>query len=273
MTKDIWEARALHYGHLTFPKTALTPGLDADLMLDYAYMGFLLQNGKRNVLIDTGISEKFIVNGIAWGGFKAVGGKSYVQKALAGIGVDPAQIDTVIYTHLHNDHSGNCDLFKNARFFTQKDEWNTMVDPLPIMKVRRDYDPALPQELSQVNLIKVNGDVELADGIKLIKTPGHSPGCQSVLVNHKRGIIAFIGDLCPLSCLAFPRQTELIDMHGKKHKITPAPEAYGSMFPISVVSNIYELYDSMAKVRAMVTADTPEYIIGGHEASFLFTGI
>jgi len=64
-----WQIRVLLFGKITVPKSVVTPGLDPDLVYDGPYLGFLLQKGNRSILVDTGISEKFIVDGKAWGGF------------------------------------------------------------------------------------------------------------------------------------------------------------------------------------------------------------
>jgi len=268
-----WNVKVLYYGKITLPKAALTPNLDADLTIDIPYLGFLLQSEGHNILVDTGISDSFIVDGKAWGGWPAQAGRAYLEKALAEAKVSPKDIETVIYTHLHNDHAANCSLFKNARVIAQKDEWETLLDPLPVMNVRKDYDPGLISELASVNLLKVEGDFELTDGIKVFKTPGHSPGSQSVAVNTKKGVVAIVGDQFHLSCMAFPKQTELIDMEGKKHSITPAPDIYGSTYPSSLVYNYYDWYDSGYKIKAVVSAYEPGFIIGGHEPSLMVTGV
>ena len=98
--------------------------------------------------MDTGISDSFIVNGKAWGGYPAEAGKAYIEKSLAKARVDPSDINTNLFTHLHNDHAANTTMFKKARLiFFQKDEWKTGLDSLPVMNIRRDYDPALIEEL------------------------------------------------------------------------------------------------------------------------------
>ena len=51
----LWEIKVLCYGKITTPKGAATPGLDPELVLDNPYLGFLLQNGRRNILVDSGI--------------------------------------------------------------------------------------------------------------------------------------------------------------------------------------------------------------------------
>lgn len=64
---DAWEIRVLYYGKTTLPKSALTPNLDPDLVVSIPYLGFLLRKGKENIIVDTGISDSFIIDGKAWG--------------------------------------------------------------------------------------------------------------------------------------------------------------------------------------------------------------
>ncbi len=268
-----WDIKVLYYGKITVPKSGLTPTLDPDLVLDWPYLGFLLQRGKQNILVDTGISDSFIIDGKAWGGWPADAGKAYLVKALAGAGVDPLDIKTILFTHLHNDHAANTTMFKNARLIFQKDEWTTLLDPLPVMNVRRDYDPALVDELKTMDCLKVDGDFELTDGIKVFKTPGHTPGSMSVAVLTNKGIKVIVGDHFHLYCMAFPKQREITDMTGKKHKITPAPDVYGPFMPSTLIYNYYDYYDSGYKIKAVLGNYSPEFVIPGHEPSLLVTGV
>jgi N-acyl homoserine lactone hydrolase len=267
-----WEIKVLYYGKITCPKSALTPTLDPGLTVDWPYLGFLLQSGKRNILVDTGISDSFIIDGKAWGGWPADAGRAYLEKALAGARVDPLDIDTILFTHLHNDHAANTTMFKNARLIFQKDEWATLLDPLPVMNIRRDYDPALVEELKTMDCLKVEGDFELTDGIKAFKTPGHTPGSMSVAVQTKKGLQILTGDHFHLYCMAFSKQDTLMDMYGKKHKITPAPDVYGPFIPSSLIYNYYDYYDSSYKIKAMLGSYRPEFLVPGHEPSLLVTG-
>ena len=148
-----WEIQVLYYGKITLPKSALTPPLDPDLTIEVPYLGFLLQKGKENIVVDTGISDSFIINGKAWGGWPAEAGKAYLLKAFSKAGVDPLDIKTILFTHLHNDHAANTTIFKNARLIFQKDEWKTLLDPLPVMNIRRDYDPNLIDELKSMDCL------------------------------------------------------------------------------------------------------------------------
>lgn len=262
-----WTIKVLFFGKINGPKANATPGIDADLVMDFPYLGWLLQDGQQNVLVDTGISEKFIVDGKAWGNLPAKGGRSYVEAALVKEKVKPEDISMVLYTHLHNDHAGSCDLFPKARHITQRDEWKELLDPLPSMKIRKDYDPGLIPVLAGINLEKIDGDIDIADGIKLMKTPGHTKGSQTVGVNTAKGLYYIVGDIFLLTHNAFPYMKEITDIYGKKAKITPAPEVYGPAIPTSIVYDHYAWYDSVYKVKAL--AGAPEFIIPGHEPSLV----
>ena len=269
---SLWKIKVLYYGKITVSKGFATPGLDPDLVFDAPYLGFLLQNGDRNILVDSGISDKFIVNGRAWGGLPAEGGLEFLQNAIAGSGIRPKDIDTVIFTHLHNDHAANSNIFVNARLIFQKDEWGTILDPLPVMKLRRDYDTDLMEELKGMNCLKVDGDFELTEGIRIIKTPGHTPGSQSIAVATEEGVKVIVGDHWIHLFNAFSKQEELIDMYGKKHKITPAPDIHGSFIANNLIYNYFDWYNSSNKIKAVMEADRPEFCLPGHESSLLQLG-
>jgi glyoxylase-like metal-dependent hydrolase (beta-lactamase superfamily II) len=272
-----WDVKVLNLGKITLNLSILWPAgmppLPEDFELNVPYLGFLLQSQKQNIMIDTGISEKFIVDGKAWGGLPAEGGREFIEKALAKQGVKPDEIDTVIYTHLHNDHAGNCTFFTNARIIFQKDEWRNLLYPLPVQLLRRDYDLDAAQELRAAKCLMVDGDFELVDGLKLYKAPGHTLGSQVVAVNTKKGIVVFAGDIALMNFMLFPGTTEIMDMEGKTHKIPQAPPIFGPAIPHSIIYDFYAYYDSIYKIKAVASKDEPGYIIPGHEPSLVLTGI
>ncbi len=268
-----WQIDVLYYGKIRCPKSALTVGFDEELVLDFPYLGFLLTTEGKTVLIDSGISEKFIVNGKAWSGYPAEGGKDFVLKALKDRNIDPNKINTVIYTHLHNDHAANCELFPNSKIIVQEDEWDALLNPIPVEKIRGDYDQSIIPVLSSMNLVKINGDLELLEGLKVYKTPGHTRGGQVIVVNTKEGRRVLCGDSCHCLCNIFPHLTELIDMEGNSHKITPAPEVYGPGLPSSLVYNYYDWYKTVDRIKALAEYYEPSFIITGHDPSLISLGI
>lgn len=269
---SVWGVKVLYYGKINIPKSALTPGFDPDLVIDWPYLGFLLQNGDRNIVVDTGISENFIIDGKAWGGWPAKGGLSYLEKSLTGAGVRPEDVETVIFTHLHNDHAANATIFKNARLVFQKDEWATLVNPIPAYNFRRDYDYDLIDELRTMHCLRIDGDMEWTDGINIYKTPGHTPGSQSIAVRTEKGTQFIVGDHWHVYCMAFGEQDEIIDMEGNRHKITRAPSVYEGIIPSSLIYNYYDYYDSSYKLHSLMEKHSPEFLLPGHEPSLMVTG-
>ena len=70
-----WDVKVLYLGKITAKLSLLwptgMPPLPEDFALGAPYLAFLLQSEGQIILIDTGISEKFIVDGKAWGGLPA----------------------------------------------------------------------------------------------------------------------------------------------------------------------------------------------------------
>ncbi len=190
----MWNLEILYYGKMDVPPEYLFEGVSGTV--ETPYCGFLLQNGEQNILVDNGVSEDYFIDGRAFGGFKAEGGSSFVVDALKKHGLSPEDIDLVIYTHLHNDHAGNCDIFPDAKHIFQKDEWVNLVHPLPTQKVRRDYDQGIIPKLENLNTYHIDGDMEIVNGLTVYKTPGHTLGHQILSVETGEGKRVLIGDLC-----------------------------------------------------------------------------
>jgi N-acyl homoserine lactone hydrolase len=270
-----WNIKVLHFGTITVPKTISTPGLDEGVNISAPYLGFLLQKQGTNVLVDTGINERYIVDGKSrWGNYPASGGTSYVVKALEKEGLKPSDIDMVLYTHLHNDHTGACHLFPDAETIFQKDEWANLLSPLPNQVFRNDYDLTVIDIFRKMkNVVMVDGDVELANGLKLYKTPGHTKGSMSILVPTGNGPRIILGDLFYFPFYMFPQINEMIGMDGSKIKISPLPESMGPILVHAMIYDHYEYYDSFYKVRALAPRFEEKYFVYGHDGSLLHTGV
>lgn len=278
---DTWDVEVLYFGKISMPLSKMlsvcyafgAPAIEHDAYISAPYLGFLLTRGVRRVVVDTGISAKFIVDGKAWAGLEAEGGEAYVQRALAERGVSPEDIQTVVYTHLHNDHAGNCGLFPGARHVFQEAEWANLLNPLPIQNVRKDYDLAIIEELASLPTHAVNGDVELEPGIDLYATPGHTRGSQSVAVRMKKGTVVLVGDLLTSYVSAFPQTTQIEDMEGRLHDVPPAPEVFGDAIPSNVTYDFYKWYESVKRVQGIASRNEPGYVIPGHETSLVARGL
>jgi N-acyl homoserine lactone hydrolase len=270
-----WKIKVLYYGTISVPKTTFTPGYDEGLTIVAPYLGFLLQKKGTNVLVDTGINERYITDGkTRWGNFPASGGTSYVVEALKKEGLKPSDIDIVLYTHLHNDHTGACHLFPDAETICEKAEWENLLSPLPSQLFRNDYDLTVIDILRKMkNVVMIDGDVELANGLKLYKTPGHTKGSMSILVPTDDGPRIIVGDLFYFPYYMFPQMTEMMGMDGAKIKITPMPEAMGPILVHGMIYDHYAYYDSYYKMRSLVPKFEEKYFLYGHDGSLIHTGV
>jgi len=262
-----WTIKTLTYGTIEVKKEQLTTGLDVGMPLEVPYLGFYMTDGKHKILCDTGINSKYIVDGKAWAGCAAQGGETWVRRSLERIGVTPDEIEMVVYSHLHNDHAGNCHLFPRAVHVFQDDEWKDLLDPLPSMMIRGDFDQSLIPQLKGSNCMKVVGDITLFEGIELIHTPGHTAGSQCLLARTKKGVYILTGDTIHILPIAFPEMSELTLMGGEKIAITPAPKHWGPAVPSSLVYDHYAWYRSLYRIKSMFR--DPAFYLPGHETSIV----
>ncbi len=148
---------------------------------------FYLEGGAKNILVDTGLEQFVAPDGAAEHcGFEIL----EFEDALATLNLKPADIDIIIHTHLHNDHCENDYLCTHARVYVQKREYEFMRSPHPVD--HRYY----PDVLDENEIIQLDGDVGLLDGIDVVFSPGHTVGGQSVVVNTTGGRAVITGFCC-----------------------------------------------------------------------------
>jgi glyoxylase-like metal-dependent hydrolase (beta-lactamase superfamily II) len=148
---------------------------------------FHLRGGDHHILVDTGL-EQFVVPD----GAEAACGFPILEfdDALAAVDLKPEDVDVIIHTHLHNDHCENDYQCPNARVYVQRRELEFFKQPHPID--HRYY----PDVLDDVDVVEVDGDVNLFDGIDVMLTPGHTVGGQTISVNTSAGRAMITGFCC-----------------------------------------------------------------------------
>jgi glyoxylase-like metal-dependent hydrolase (beta-lactamase superfamily II) len=108
-----------------------------------------------------------------------------VPEVLREAGVDAAEITAVANCHLHADHSGQNGLFPGVPIFVQPEEWAAAHEP--------DYTVVEWIDFPGARYQQVAGDHEVAPGIRIFATPGHSPGHQSLVVEAEAGPVLLVG--------------------------------------------------------------------------------
>ncbi|MFI5284883.1 MAG: MBL fold metallo-hydrolase [Candidatus Dormibacteria bacterium] len=109
-----------------------------------------------------------------------------VADALADHGLAPIDVKTVINTHLHFDHCGQNPAFAHAPMMVQRSEHE---------RILRERDEVTDWiEASGMQFELVDGDVALANDLRITTTPGHTAGHQSVIATTGLGTELFIGD-------------------------------------------------------------------------------
>ena len=163
-------------------------------------MGALLAElpGGERVLLDLGFGPRTLV--LAELAMEFWGGR--LLASLAEVGLRPDDVDLVVYSHLHADHvgwttdraRGNSLTFGRARHVLSHAEWDYWRGDAVGGPDAADLAALGPR----VEL--VDGDFDVAPGLRVVPTPGHTPGHCSFLVESRGERAVVLGDAihCPL---------------------------------------------------------------------------
>ena len=109
-----------------------------------------------------------------------------IEDALGDLGISLADLTGAANCHLHFDHSGqNVRIPSNVPIFVQRAEWDMVHEPDYTVPEWIDV-PGLSYEI-------VEGEIEVAPGMRLIPTPGHTAGHQSLVVDEPHRSIVLAG--------------------------------------------------------------------------------
>jgi N-acyl homoserine lactone hydrolase len=167
-----------------------------------------------------------------------------VEDGLGRLGLKPEDIDIVIATHLHCDHIALSHLYRKAKFIVQKRELEYALNPHPIDTILYDRP-----SFEGLNWEVIDGDIEIASGISVFLTTGHSPGGQSVEVITTAGRVIITGFCCTLNTFIQTRE-----MKRRGWEVT-APLIH---------HDVREAYDSVLKVKQRA-----DIILALHDPAFI----
>jgi glyoxylase-like metal-dependent hydrolase (beta-lactamase superfamily II) len=114
---------------------------------------------------------------------------------LAAAGYKPGDITYFALSHYHSDHTANANAFAGSTWITQKAERDFMFGEKPEGIIQPAHYSALRTAKTKI-LNNEDFDVFGDGSVRLIYTPGHTPGHQVLLVRlAKRGPVLLAGDL------------------------------------------------------------------------------
>lgn len=171
-----------------------------------AVNAYLINTGSHLVLVDAGAAKLF---GPSLG---------YVVQNMKAAGYEPAQVDTVVITHLHGDHVGGLNdasgqpLFTKAKIFVaeaESDFWLSRkiadaapTEVQPFFKMARDS--AAPY-LAAGQWKTFTGGSVLVPGIQAVTANGHTPGHTAFAVESEGQKLLIWGDLVHAHAVQFAR--------------------------------------------------------------------
>jgi len=183
---------------------------DTNNMIDLTTRCLLIEQGKRLILIDTGMgnkqSQKFFSYYHQWGNFNLI-------QSLKDKGFHPNDITDVFLTHLHFDHCGGAiqwnanktgfePTFKNAYYWNNKNHWLWATKPNNREKASFLKDNINPiqssGQLKFIDLPEQNKTLENTTlGFDIFFVDGHTDKQMIPLIHYKGKTICFMADLLP----------------------------------------------------------------------------
>lgn len=167
-----------------------------------ATRNLLLSDGKRNILIDTGMGNKWDEKSKK---IYAVDQSDSLKGSLDKLNLSPSDITDVILTHLHFDHSGGSTeidngklvpAFPNAKYYVQKRNYEWASNPSDRDKgsyLKDSFQPLMDEGV----LNFINGENKFDDEIELLNFNGHTFAQQLIKISDSSDTIFYCADLFP----------------------------------------------------------------------------
>lgn len=164
----------------------------------------LIESGGKRVLVDAGLGEKLTDKDRA---IYRVDARATLLGSLQQLGLGPGDIDVVINTHLHFDHAGGntsvvsgrtMPTFPRARYVVQMGEWEDATHPHERNRGTYREEDFVPLAESR-QLDPVQGEVEVAPGVRVVPVGGHTAYHQMVVVEGGGQRLVVPTDVLPTS--------------------------------------------------------------------------
>ena len=237
---DPYRVCAVRYATLETQRAAAFLGGDpagGTVRLDYFV--WTIEGNGRTFVVDSGVKEPAAVRR----------GRQWLRcptDGLRALGIDAAQVDDLIISHLHYDHAGNLDLFPKATLHLQEREMQFVTGRMMcnhhgsfLHLIEEDDMHTLVKKLFAGRIDYLEGSAELAPGVEVHRVGGHTLGLQMVRVWTARGWVVLASDA------------------------THFYENIRDQRPFHAFVNLAEMFDGWRSARAL--ANSPDHIVPGHD--------
>ncbi len=166
---------------------------------------FLINTGKRLVLVDTGTGDRS--KGATTG---------HMLSNLEAAGYRPDQVDAILLTHMHGDHDGGLTadgqrVFPNATVYVAKRELAYWLNPTggkytaeQRKKIGEQQHARMDPYLKADKVKTFEGATQLFPGIRAVPAPGHTPGHTAYMVESQGQRLLLWGDIVHCAEAQFP---------------------------------------------------------------------
>jgi N-acyl homoserine lactone hydrolase len=185
---------ALQNGFIGFERSGLFYGERSAEKVQIPVACYLVRTSDAAILFDTGFAPRAIPGLLRNDPLARFRDEDLLVHRLGALGFEPNSVDAVVISHLHFDHAGGASLFPKSELIVQQDEYAYAHYPASFLAsfyYRKNFD--LPGYRWRL----VEGDVELVPGVTVLRSDGHTPGHQSLLIELlQTGPVILAGDSC-----------------------------------------------------------------------------
>ena len=208
------DIRRLLLGHFTVPD-----GIDDHRSgQKIVVAAYLIRHPRGLFLFDTGIGEGLPVVEERYHPVRRS-----LNAELARAGASAGEVRLIANCHLHIDHAGGNHRFAGRPIFAQRIEFEAAHEP--------DYTlPSAVADFDDARLELIEGEAEPIPGVRIVPTPGHVPGHQSLVVETTSGRIVIAGQAYnEASACAYAQYAWALGTAGADEELPSTPEWIGRL--------------------------------------------
>jgi glyoxylase-like metal-dependent hydrolase (beta-lactamase superfamily II) len=156
-----------------------------DPKVPFTFSCYVVKHGEDYMVWDTGYAPGSTPNATN----KPLG------ELLGQLKIKPEQVKYVGISHFHADHTGQLDTVPNATLLIGQKEWDALTAPKPMQGANVAGFKHWLSGGGKVEPQAADKDVFGDGSVMILRTPGHTPGHQSLLVRLKeKGPVILVGD-------------------------------------------------------------------------------